>query len=83
MKKIILGFLLLHVGAQLLAQSNISPSYSFDIRKKIDPPILSYVGEVKFIDANGNRAIDANEKCALEFTIENSGKGDALNLRLS
>jgi len=81
MKKIILGFLLLHVGAQLLAQSNISPSYSFDIRKKIDPPILSYVGEVKFIDANGNRAIDANEKCALEFTIENSGKGDALNLK--
>ena len=35
-----------------------------------------------FIDANNNRVIDAGESFAINFTIENKGKGDAYNLRL-
>jgi hypothetical protein len=60
--------------------SAVSPSYSFDIRKKIEPPILE-IKDLKFIDEDGNGAIDANEHCYIEFILKNSGKGDALNLK--
>ena len=36
----------------------------------------------EFIDANHNQMIDAGESFAVQFTIENRGKGDAYNLRL-
>jgi hypothetical protein len=67
--------------AQLFSQTSaISDSYSFDIRKKIEPPILS-IENVRFIDEDGNNAINASESCKLEFKVVNTGKGDALNLK--
>jgi hypothetical protein len=36
-----------------------------------------------FVDADGNKAINANENCSLVFKLRNSGKGDALNLSAS
>jgi hypothetical protein len=53
---------------------------SFDIRKKIEPPLLEFVGSPMFVDADGNKAINANEDCRLVFKLRNTGKGDALNL---
>lgn len=65
----------------LFSQSNgISKAYSFDIRKKIEPPLLAIEG-LKFIDEDGNKAINANENCKIEFKLINTGKGDALNIK--
>jgi hypothetical protein len=65
-----------------IAQSEgISPSYSFSIKKKIEPPLLEIVpGSVQFVDSDGNHAINANEQCKLIFDLKNSGTGDGLNL---
>jgi hypothetical protein len=72
-------------GASLpaIAQSEgISPTYSFSIRKKVEPPLLSFVpGSVRFEDADGNNAINADEACALVFEVRNTGTGDGLNLK--
>ncbi len=35
-----------------------------------------------FMDGNNNKVIDAGESFAVQFTIENRGKGDAYNIRL-
>lgn len=37
----------------------------------------------KFIDPSGNNAIDAGEKCYIEFTVLNKGKGSAINCKAS
>jgi len=69
------------ISFALFSQSNgISKAYSFDIRKKIDPPVLAIEG-LKFIDEDGNKAINANENCKIEFKLINTGKGDALNIK--
>ena len=60
-----------------------SASGSFDIRKKIEPPLLEFVEAPMFVDADGNKAINANENCSLVFKLRNTGKGDALNLSAS
>lgn len=65
-------------SAQNTATSTIG---SFDIRKKIEPPLLEFVEPPIFVDADGNKAINANENCSLVFKLRNSGKGDALNLK--
>jgi hypothetical protein len=64
------------------AQSEgVSPVYSFSIKKKIEPPILEIEhGSLRFVDQDGDQAIDANEACAIEFTLRNSGQGEGLNL---
>lgn len=60
----------------------ISPTYTFNIRKKIEPPILSLVpGSLRFVDEDGNEAIDALERCAISFSVTNAGLGDGLGLR--
>ena len=42
------------------------------------PPILEIVpNSFKFIDPNGNNAIDAGEQCFLSFEVTNKGKGTA------
>lgn len=64
--------------AQTTATSSAS---SFDIRKKIEPPILEFLEAPTFVDADKNNAINANETCKLVFKLKNNGKGDALNLR--
>jgi hypothetical protein len=62
----------------------VSPTYSFSIKKKIEPPILDFVvGSLQFKDADGNNAINANEQCSIEFQLQNTGTGDGLNLKAS
>lgn len=60
-----------------------SSSGSFDIRKKIEPPLLEFVEAPMFVDSDGNKAINANENCSIVFKLKNTGKGDALNLNAS
>jgi len=60
----------------------VSPTYTFSIKKKIEPPILDFVlGSLQFKDADGNNAINANEQCSIEFQLQNTGTGDGLNLK--
>ena len=73
-------FLTILTFAQYTATSS---SGSFDIRKKIEPPLLEFVEAPMFVDADGNKAINANENCSIVFKLKNTGKGDALNLNAS
>jgi hypothetical protein len=60
----------------------VSPTYSFSIKKKIEPPILDFVvGSLQFKDADGNNAINANEQCSIDFQLKNTGTGEGLNLK--
>jgi hypothetical protein len=60
----------------------VSPTYTFSIKKKVEPPILNFVpGSVQFKDSDGNNAINANEQCSIEFQLQNTGTGDGLNLK--
>lgn len=58
-------------------------SYANSTREKFDPskpPILEVASNsIKFIDPNGNNAIDAGEKCYIQFKVVNKGKGTAKN----
>ena len=81
MAKFFIFTVLFLISSALFSQSNgISKAYSFDIRKKIEPPLLAIEG-LKFIDEDGNKAINANENCKIEFKLINTGKGDALNIK--
>ena len=81
MAKFFIFTVLFLISSALFSQSNgISKLYSFDIRKKIEPPVLAVEG-LKFIDEDGNKAINANENCKIEFKLINTGKGDALNIK--
>ncbi len=81
MAKIFICTVLFLISSALFSQSNgISKAYSFDIRKKIEPPLLAIEG-LRFIDEDGNKAINANENCKIEFKLINTGKGDALNIK--
>lgn len=43
-----------------------------------NPPILELVANsVRFVDPNGNKAIDAGEDCVIKFEVTNKGKGTA------
>jgi hypothetical protein len=76
---LLLGFMPTVVHAQ---SEGISPTYSFSIRKKIEPPIIDLVpGTLRFEDSDGNNAIDAGEACAIVFELKNTGTGDGLNLK--
>lgn len=81
MAKFFICTFLFLLSFSLFSQSNgISKAYSFDIRKKIEPPLLAVEG-LRFIDEDGNKAINANENCKIEFKLINTGKGDALNIK--
>ena len=81
MAKFFICTVLFLISSALFSQSNgISKAYSFDIRKKIEPPVLAIEG-LRFIDEDGNKAINANENCKIEFKLINTGKGDALNIK--
>jgi hypothetical protein len=83
MKKTSIILLFLITAIFSFGQSEaVSPIYSFNIKKKIEPPIIDFVaGTLKFVDADGNNAIDGNETCIIEFDLVNSGTGDGLQLR--
>lgn len=46
------------------------------------PKLVICMDTTSFIDANGNKVIDANERFDIRFAIRNEGEGDAYNLRL-
>lgn len=72
-----LVLLTLIVTTNIFAQSNVSQPMDFHIEKEVLPPVLDIVpGSVKFIDADNNNVVDANEACKIQFTIVNSGRGD-------
>ena len=72
-----LVLLTLIVTTNIFAQSNVSQPMDFHIEKEVLPPVLSVEpGSVKFIDADNNNVVDANEACKIQFTIVNSGRGD-------
>lgn len=84
MKKSILLFICIVFSIVTFAQNTAtSASGSFDIRKKIEPPLLEFLEAPRFVDSDGNQAINANERCSVVFKLRNSGKGDALNLTAS
>lgn len=81
MKKISKGFLFIAmiVGCYSLSAQNfgISPVGSLNIVKEVKPPVLEVVpNTLRFIDATGNNAIDANEVCKISMQIVNKGMGD-------
>ena len=51
-----------------------------------DPPKPANIkivdGSVKFVDQNQNNAIDANEECSIQFTIQNTGIGEGMGMKL-
>ena len=54
--------------------------YSVQAFDAANPPILAIVpNSVKFVDPNGNNAIDADETCYIRLKVENKGTGDAFN----
>ncbi len=75
-------FSICFVNAMFSQTEAVSPTYTFSIKKKIEPPILDFVaGSLQFKDADGNNAINANEQCSIEFQLQNTGTGDGLNLK--
>lgn len=65
----------------LSAQSEAtSPRMSFNIAKEVKPPLWEMVEEPRFIDEDGNNAIDANETCKIVMKVKNVGMGDGLGL---
>ncbi|MFN5093435.1 MAG: caspase family protein, partial [Bacteroidota bacterium] len=83
MKKIILFLVFLFSQAVLFSQiEGQSGTYSFSIKKKIEPPILTFPdGSVRFSDVDGNNIINANESCELKFKLSNTGIGDGTGLK--
>lgn len=67
--------------APVFSQSEaVSSRCSFHIAKEMKPPILELVEEPRFVDADGNHVIDANEECRIIMVIKNVGSGDGLGL---
>ena len=72
-----LVLLTLVVTTNCFSQSNVSQPMDFHIEKEVLPPVLSVEpNSVKFVDADNNNVVDANEACKIQFTIVNSGRGD-------
>ncbi|MCK9204432.1 MAG: caspase family protein [Bacteroidales bacterium] len=60
-----------------------SGNYTFSISKEVKPPILNIVNEsIRFVEPGGNNMIDATESSRLVFTLENTGIGDGIGLKL-
>jgi hypothetical protein len=75
-------FVICLVNVSISQTEGVSPTYTFSIKKKVEPPILDFVaGTLKFKDSDGNNAINANEQCSIEFQLQNTGIGDGLNLK--
>lgn len=75
-------FSICFVNAVFSQTEAVSPTYTFSIKKKVEPPILDFVaGSLQFKDADGNNAINANEQCSIDFQLQNTGTGDGLNLK--
>ena len=63
------------------AIAGTSPTKYINTRAPIRPPMLAVSQEsIRLIDENNNKAIDANEKCRLEFLVNNTGRGTGYGL---
>lgn len=82
MKRLIFLSLILLTTSFVFAQNTIEGiSKPIHVNITKDPPILIMdIATLTFTDENGNNIIDANEKCIIQFTVENKGKGDATDL---
>ncbi len=83
MKKLFFLFGFLAFSTLITAQNSssaVTKSHYINITK--DPPKPPYleISNLRFIDADGNRKIDATEKTMLYFDLKNSGMGPGLNL---
>ena len=61
--------------------STTSTSKTIKYNEPQVPPLLS-VSNINFTDNNNNNRIDGNEKCFINFSIANKGKGSARNLKV-
>lgn len=77
----LLGAIMLLFAGTVFAQSEaVTPVRSVNIVKEVKPPIIKVVEQLAFSEPSGNRAIDANEECAITMTIKNEGSGDGFGL---
>ncbi len=79
MKRIFLFLVVILISGGLVAQKRAQSKPGLlriveDDQNNTEPAILNIVpGSVRFVDATGNKAIDANEVCKLVFQVSNSG----------
>jgi hypothetical protein len=67
--------------SSVCAQSEaVSPRLSFNMPKVVKPPVFKILEGPDFMDADGNRAIDAKEACKIVMKIENVGYGEGKGL---
>jgi len=67
-----------HIYAQKTSTAT-TPVKTVNLQKIVVPPYLTVANNsVKFTDSDGNNIINASEKCDISFTIQNTGKGDAI-----
>lgn len=71
---------LLAYNESLKKTENVAQEQS-SVPVPVDPAML-VIRVDSFIDGNNNKVIDAGESFAVQFTVENQGKGDAYNIRL-
>ena len=85
MKKYLFFILCFFVLGYVQAQEIKSRSKEDNInilKDILKPPYLSIVeNSLKFIDADGNNMIDADESCKIKFQLSNSGTGDGLDMK--
>lgn len=81
-RKLFVALLLLtlYTGTITAQSEATSPRMSFNITKEVKPPLWQIVEEPYFVDEDGNKAIDANEKCKIVMKLKNIGLGDGLGL---
>ncbi len=77
MKRIFFFLVLLPFAVGMLAQNQgKSRVGSANVAHEIKPAVLDIIpSSIKFVDATGNRAIDASEDCKLIFQVMNRGAG--------
>lgn len=74
---VLTGVFLVNTFAQSVATTK---PMSFSISKEVKPPLWQIVEEPHFVDADGNKVIDANENCKIVMKVKNIGMGDGIGL---
>lgn len=84
MKKIALLLCACFAVLSLWSQSqSVTKVGSLNIKKEVKPAILNIVpNSIRFEDATGNNAIDANETCKILFKVRNDGTGDGMGCKV-
>lgn len=84
MNKICFLLVFVLISGHICAQTITGRSTQDYVNITKDPPKPPYLeivpGSLEFIDADGNRIIDANEQTTIRFQLRNSGMGEGLNL---